>query len=92
MFAGDTLLFFEASKPQAERVKVALDLYGSATGQSPNYNKCSMLFGQAFPATVQEQVRDALGVTSLVFEEKYLGLPTPDGRMHKGKSRCYRQV
>lgn len=34
---------------------------------------------------VQEQVREALNVTSLVFEEKYLGLPTPEGRMSKGR-------
>ena len=44
-----------------------------------------MFFGEACPVLVQEQVRDALQVTSLVFEEKYLGLPTPKGRMSKGK-------
>ncbi|XP_073362888.1 uncharacterized protein [Aegilops tauschii subsp. strangulata] len=39
----------------------------------------------AFEWTIQEQVRDVLGVTSTVFEEQYLGLPTPEGRMSKGK-------
>lgn len=85
LFADDTLLFFEASRAQAESVKIALDLYGSATGQSLNYNKCSVFFGSACPTVVQDQVRDALSVTSMVFEEKYLGLPIPEGRMSKGK-------
>ena len=31
------------------------------------------------------QVRDALLVTSTAFDERYLGLPTPDGRMSKGR-------
>ena len=85
IFADDTMLFFKASRDQAEQVKTALDLYSSATSQSINYDKCSMFFGEACPTSVQEHVRDALHVTSLVFEEKYLGLPTPEGRMSKGK-------
>ena len=43
-----------------------------------------MFFGEACPNTVNEEVWDALQVTSLLFEEKYLGLPTPEGRMSKG--------
>ena len=62
-----------------------LDQYGKATGQCLNFDKCSIMFGEACPFAVQEEVRDVLHVTSLVFEEKYLGLPTPDGHMSKGK-------
>ena len=72
MFADDTLLFFEASRNQAEKVKAVLDLYGGATGQSLNYNKCTMFIGEACPVSVQEEVLAALHVTSLLFEEKYL--------------------
>ena len=32
-----------------------------------------------------DSVKDALQVLTVGFEEKYLGLPTPDGRMTKGK-------
>ena len=85
LFVDDTILFFEASRLQAERIKVALELYGAATGQSLNYDKCSMLFGESCPLDVKEQVRVVLGVTSESFEEKYLGLPTPEGRMSKGR-------
>jgi len=34
---------------------------------------------------VQEEVREVLNISSSIFEEKYLGLPTPDGRMSKGR-------
>ena len=33
----------------------------------------------------QERVRSVLNVNVLDFEDKYLGLPTPDGRMSRGK-------
>ena len=33
LFADDTLLFFKASRDQAEQVKASLDLYSSATGK-----------------------------------------------------------
>lgn len=32
-----------------------------------------------------EEVKNSLEVSASGFEEKYLGLPTPDGRMSKGK-------
>ena len=85
LFADDTMLFFEASRAQTEKVKLALDQYGVATRQSLNFDKCSILFGIACPEDIQEEVRGVLHVTSLVFEEKYLGLPTPEGRMSKGR-------
>jgi hypothetical protein len=34
---------------------------------------------------VQEGIRATLQVEQQCFEVKYLGLPTPDGRMNKGK-------
>ena len=54
LFADDTLLFFEATSEQAENVKAALLMYESATGQSLNFNKCSIFFGVACPGAVQE--------------------------------------
>ena len=85
LFADDTLLFFKASSDQATRVKHVLDAYANATGQLINPSKCSMLFGDSCPQESQDAVRLVLNVTSLAFEEKYLGLPTPDGRMSRGK-------
>lgn len=59
--------------------------YEGATAQLTNPAKCSMMFGKACPEIVQEGVRAALQVQLSTFEEKYLGLPTPEGRMSKDK-------
>jgi ribonuclease HI len=85
LFADDTILFFKASRVQAEHVNQILETYANATGQLINRSKCSILFGTHCPAGLQEEVKEALHVQADAFEEKYLGLPTPDGRMHKGK-------
>jgi hypothetical protein len=85
LFADDTLLFFKANQDEAIHVRQVLDIYASSTGQLINPSKCSLLFGETCPMEVQNDVRSTLNVSSLTFEEKYLGLPTPDGRMSKGK-------
>jgi hypothetical protein len=66
-------------------VKQALDTYALSTGQLINPSKCSVLFSDSCVAGIQEEIRSALNVSSLVFENKYLGLPLPDGRMSRGK-------
>ena len=43
------------------------------------------MFGKSCPADAQEGIKAALQVTQVEFEPKYLGLPTPDGRMTRGK-------
>ncbi|XP_051212082.1 uncharacterized protein [Lolium perenne] len=81
LFADDCLLFFKATKEEAQAVNNALNLFQRCTGQLLSVNKCSVLFSQVCPTEAQEEVKTALKVTSYTFEEKYLGLPTPDGRM-----------
>jgi hypothetical protein len=85
LFADDTLLFFKASEDQAIRVKSTLDKYASCTGQLINPNKCSILFSDSCPQETQVVIRNLLLVEQPQFEAKYLGLPTPEGRMHMGK-------
>jgi hypothetical protein len=85
LFADDTLLFFKATEEEALCVKNTLDKYASCTGQLINPNKCSILFSGLCPQNTQTSIRSLLHVEHHEFEEKYLGLPTPDGRMHKGK-------
>ena len=85
LFADDTILFFRADRDHALRIHDILNTYSVATGQLINRDKCSILFGPACPMDVQDGVRSALQVSTDDFEEKYLGMPTPDGRMHKGK-------
>jgi ribonuclease HI len=85
LFADDTLLFFRASEDEALRVKHVIEEYANGTGQLINPNKCSIIFSAACPQDTQEEVRSILQIVNSGFEEKYLGLPTPDGRMHKGR-------
>lgn len=77
-------IFFEATQAQAMHVKNILNTY-VVTGQLLNPAKCSILFGETCPMVQQHDVRCALQVYAINFEEKYLMLPTPDGRMTKGK-------
>lgn len=81
MFADDSLLFFQAEVEQARSIKHALSLYENSTGQLINPSKCSLLFSGFCPVATQEEIKGVLQVQSASFEEKYLGLPTPDGRM-----------
>lgn len=61
------------------------DAYGPGTGQLINPAKCSVLFGESCPESVVYNIKGILQVETVGFEEKYLGLPTPDRRMTKGK-------
>jgi hypothetical protein len=79
------LLFFKAQVTQAIQVKKVLDMYAASTGQLINPGKCSIMFGESCPQITRMEVKNALQVTQENFESKYLGLPTPDGRMSKGK-------
>jgi hypothetical protein len=84
-FADDSLLFFKADVGQANKIKDVLDVYSSSTGQLINPAKCSVMFGESCPMEQRVEVKTCLQITQETFETKYLGLPTPEGRMHKGK-------
>jgi hypothetical protein len=85
LFADDSLLFFKSQQDQALRIKEVLNLYASSTGQLINPNKCSIMFGNSCSLESRTAVKEALQVTQETFEAKYLGLPTPEGRMNAGK-------
>jgi hypothetical protein len=44
-----------------------------------------VLFGAGCSDSNQAAVKEVLGVSTVAVGEKYLGLPTPDGRMNKGR-------
>jgi hypothetical protein len=91
LFADDTLLFFKATTQQAQYVSTVIDDFATATGQLINRSKCSIMFGPGCPQEVCDSVRQILQVQQEVFEDKYLGLPTPHGRMHKGRFQNLQQ-
>uniref|UniRef100_A0A452Y891 Uncharacterized protein n=1 Tax=Aegilops tauschii subsp. strangulata TaxID=200361 RepID=A0A452Y891_AEGTS len=65
----------------AERVKQVLIEFQKGSGQLLSYSKCSVLFSEVCPVEVQQDVKSVLDITASTFESKYLGLPTPEGRM-----------
>ncbi|KAK1660876.1 hypothetical protein QYE76_049035 [Lolium multiflorum] len=75
----------KAEVNQAIKIKEVLDTYASSTGQLINPGKCSVMFGDSCPMNRRTEVKEALQITQELFEKKYLGLPTPEGRMHGGK-------
>lgn len=91
LFADDTLLFFKADLSQSQAIKEVFGSYATSTGQLINPTKCSILFGNSLPIASRDAITNCLQIASTEFEDKYLGLPTPGGRMHKGRFQSLRE-
>jgi hypothetical protein len=50
-----------------------------------------MVFGDLCPSAQQEKVMQILQVTNAKGDEKYLGLPTPEGRVRKGQFKSTKE-
>jgi hypothetical protein len=62
-------------------IKAAIGIFEVGSGQLVNQSKCSVLFSEACTQRTQDDIKEILEVDHSTFEEKYLGLPTPEGRM-----------
>jgi hypothetical protein len=85
LFADDSLLFFKANEEQATKIKGVLSTYEASTGQLLSPAKCSLMLGQNCTEEDGQIVASILQVASTSFEEKYLGLPVPEGWMKNDK-------
>jgi hypothetical protein len=85
LFADDSMLFFEANADQALKIKVMLSTYEKGTGQLLSAPKCSILLGNNVSEEDGQATMNALQIEKPEFEEKYLGLHVPDGRMKDGR-------
>jgi hypothetical protein len=83
LFADNTLLFMKVKKDQAEIINKVLRQYEASTGQLINPSKCAIMFGTGCQVADKECVKEVLHVANVTEEEKYLGLPTPQGRISK---------
>jgi hypothetical protein len=50
-------------------------------GETDQPGKCSILFNEKGQPNILEQVKQILSIERSTFEPKYLGLPTPSGRL-----------
>uniref|UniRef100_A0A2N9GD20 RNase H type-1 domain-containing protein n=1 Tax=Fagus sylvatica TaxID=28930 RepID=A0A2N9GD20_FAGSY len=66
-----------------------LATYEKASGQQLNRAKTTLFFSRNTPQTIQEALKDTLGVPSIQQYEKYLGLPSLIG---KEKITCFSQI
>jgi hypothetical protein len=53
--------------------------------------KCSILYGDQCAADIQGEIKDILKYETICFEEKYLGLPVPEGKLKKGRLRSTKE-
>lgn len=79
LFAG-SLIFANASMEEAIHLKQCLLLYEAAAGQKVNFQKSPISFGPGVNEATMVSIIDLLGVISVPFHERYLGLPTITGR------------
>jgi hypothetical protein len=91
LFADDSLLFFEGTVDQGLVIKSILDKYERGTGQLVSLGKCSILYGDKCSPEVQLELKGILKYDTVCFEEKYLGLPVPEGRLKKGKFKSSKE-
>ena len=88
-FSNDSLLFCRATIPECQKIQDILRLYEQASGQQLNRAKTTLFFSRNTPATMQEDLKDILGVPSIKQYEQYLGLPSLVG---KEKIICFSQI
>ena len=88
-FADDRLLFCRASLLECQKIQEILATYEKAFGQQPNRAKTTLFFSRNTPQTMQEELKDILGVPSIQQYEKYLGFPSLIG---KEKITCFSQI
>jgi hypothetical protein len=75
-------MFFQAFVEQADIIQKVIARFESGTGQLVNPAKCAMMFGNKCSTLNKAKVLEVLHVTEPVEEGRYLGLPTPEGRMN----------
>lgn len=83
LFADDCLIFCKATVGNALAMMKILRYYEEASGQLINIEKLAASFSSNTPTTIRETVMYVLGISSLLGNDKYLGLP-----MFFGKSKA----
>ncbi|XP_062104248.1 uncharacterized protein LOC133815421 [Humulus lupulus] len=82
-FAGDNIMFLEATKEECECLKQISRVYSKATGQVVNYNKLEPCFGSKMDPQTHASLTEIFEVKTTDHFEKYLGMPCFIGRKKK---------
>ena len=82
-FADDSLLFCRVTTQECHKVLEILSSYERVLGQKLNRDKTSLFFSKSTPLEMQNQIMNALGISTLRQYKEYLGLPALVGRNKK---------
>lgn len=74
-FAGDLILFGEASLSQAHVIQQCLEVFCSSSGQRVSNDKTHIFFSKNVHKTRREEISDVLGFSRTMDLGKYLGVP-----------------
>lgn len=91
LFADDTLLFFKGEEEQGRVVQRIISMYERCTGQMVSHSKCSMMFGSGCSSEAKKELLQIMNIQKEALEERYLGLPTPEGRMSKARFKSVKE-
>ncbi|KAA3473503.1 reverse transcriptase [Gossypium australe] len=91
LFADDCILFGEATREGANRMKGILKEYERCSGQCVNYDKSTIFYSSNTAEGNRETVAAILGMRHSTDMEKYLGLPSVVGRQKKASFQVLKE-
>ncbi|KAL0433399.1 UNVERIFIED_CONTAM: hypothetical protein Slati_2674200 [Sesamum latifolium] len=83
LFVDDTLIFCQATQEALARLHLILHFFENASGLIINKQKSAMVFSRNVGNSVRLELAGILGVAVVANHDKYLGLPTVNGRSKK---------
>ena len=79
-FADDSLLFYQATSAECEKLMRVLQVYELSTSQQLNWKNTSLFFSSNTPPHTQEHIKQLFEAEVIKQHEIYLGLPSLVGR------------
>lgn len=80
LFADDTLLFAKATRSEASHLLDIIKAYSSASSQCINFFKSHVYFSRLIPLPLKWKILQIFHMREMLYNDKYLGLPTILGR------------
>ncbi|CAN0860250.1 hypothetical protein LINGRAHAP2_LOCUS7896, partial [Linum grandiflorum] len=86
-FADDSFIFLKAEADSISCLRNLFNQYQQLSGEKINFGKFAFYFSHNTPPSLQEFYGRILGVKSIGFQDKYLGIPSLVPRSKKAMFR-----